>query len=171
MKLTFASFRHRALLSIFAAASALGLATGCSDDNTQAVVQAALLDSSSAIIQYRYLDASIPPPGHRSYTLLINPDTSLLTFDSYGDLLGEQMLTTDRTRMDEVLTRLAASDLPEVTEGDCVGGPSVFLNVFDLNENLARSIKVVPCSGASEEAAELSQIIEPVLSLFDLSSS
>ena len=145
------------------------LFSGCSDDDSVAVAQAAMLDVSSATISYRYRDSSVPPPGHRSYTLKVDSEISELTFDAYGDLLGEQSLTTVPGSLEEVLNRLSNSDLPEKSDPGCVGGPSYTFKVSDASDVVVRRIRIVPCGSEDDEIlAELQSIVEPVLAPFDL---
>lgn len=145
------------------------LTAGCTESDPAAVAQAAMLDASSATVTYRYLDSSIPPPGHRSYTLLVDAESAVLTFDAYGEILGEQMQTTDIERLDDVLNRLSMSDLPDVTDQGCVGGPSYTLEVADASDSVLRRIFITPCDSDDAAVTELRTIIEPVLETFDLS--
>jgi len=145
------------------------LATGCSNSDSPTAASAAMLDASAARINYRFLDSSVPPPNHRSYTLQIDPESSVLTFDAYGENLGEQVQPTDTDKVDEVLNRLSMSDLPAVIDKDCVGGPTLTLKVSDASNVEVRSIRIAPCDDEDRAAvAELKTIIEPVLSLFNL---
>ena len=91
-----------------------------------------------------------------------------MTFDAYGEVLGEQSQVTDVDRLDEALNRLSLSELPATSDQGCVGGPSMTLEVSDASDTVVRRIHVVPCDGDEDTEAELRSIIEPVLAVFNL---
>ena len=77
-------------------------------------------------LTYAFGDASVPPPFHRSYTLVANKDTIQLTVDSYGEVLAEKtygMPEGGLQRIAQSLLKHNISERKEKKENDgCTGG-------------------------------------------------
>ena len=152
-------------------ASLLTSLAGCGSSGTgesSSVAAAAMLEPAAATIRYRYRDSSVPPPGHRSYTLLVTPDASRVSVDEYGTVLTEAELPTDLDAVGETLRRLSESDLPESLGGGCGGSPSLTLEVSDASGASVRRAAVTPCREFADEARELREIVDPVLAPFEI---
>ncbi|BDS15536.1 hypothetical protein [Aureispira anguillae] len=75
---------------------------------------------------YQFGDASVPPPFHRSYTIVANKDSILLTVDSYGDTLVQkkyQMPEDGLTRIGQALIKNKIHKRRQKKEANgCTGG-------------------------------------------------
>lgn len=154
----------------------------CSSDNdtvdtTSSELDSSMLDANTATVVYRFVDSSVPPQFHRSFSITSDANTSRFTIDSYGDILDDASMATDFDALSLVLTRLEQSNLPaEIgfsdSDGACAGGVSAFFSLYQLSdlETVVRSIAVYQCSSAEAELAmpELRNIIDPVLEPFDV---
>lgn len=75
---------------------------------------------------YAFGDASVPPPFHRSYTIVADKDSVVLTVDSYGDTLIQRnypMPENGFKLIGEALLKNKISLRSKKKEGDgCTGG-------------------------------------------------
>jgi hypothetical protein len=76
-------------------------------------------------VTYRFTDSSVPPPYHRSYSIIVTAETINLTVDSYGDIVAQQTLPSSTEQFQAVL---AALDEARIRPGQaseregCTGG-------------------------------------------------
>lgn len=121
-----------------------------------------------AVLTYHYNDSSVPPPYHRSETVVVTKDTTTLTIDSYGDVLATKTVDTPA----EVWTMLGAS-LPDVEAAapakdvqGCTGGTGRGLQLVSGTRN-ALDMSVEVCGGVNEDVATVvDAYIAPARSLF-----
>lgn len=77
-------------------------------------------------LTYAFGDASVPPPYHRSYTIVVNKDSLVLTVDSYGDTLAEKTYTMPKNGLQELGTSLIKHNIHKRAENKqsegCTGG-------------------------------------------------
>ena len=73
-------------------------------------------DEAGPLVEYRFFDASVPPPFHRSYTLVVRPGEARVIVDSYGDVLHDERLVIDAADWDRCA--LAAGALAGLADGE-----------------------------------------------------
>jgi hypothetical protein len=84
-------------------------------------------------VEYHFHDSSVPPPYHRSYTLLVVPGAARVIVDSYGDVLHDERLDLDALTWERCVTAAASlAELPGVEFDDgFTGGTADRLVVRD----------------------------------------
>lgn len=108
-----------------------------------------------ALVSYAFLDASVPPPYHRSYELTVRADESRIVVDSYGDVLADERKATDPAAWSTMgatlgdVTGLSAQE-PEV---GCTGGTVTSLTVVQEGDVLV-DLVLDECAGVNAEAVE-----------------
>ncbi len=83
--------------------------------------------------EYRFGDATKPPPYHRSFTISIKPGMVRLEISSYGDiLLKDSSVLTEAQYFDFVskVTALKVSLKKENPSNDCTGGATDYLALY-----------------------------------------
>lgn len=83
-------------------------------------------------IVYRFLDSSVPPPYHRSYTITVTPQEVRVVVDSYGDVIADETTPLEPGVFDGLVSALTESDIRpcETVEPDgCTGGTTGSLTV------------------------------------------
>ena len=105
-------------------------------------------------VVYRFQDASVPPPDHRSYTLTVTPRDISMVVDSYGDIVSEQANAISAEQFQGLLAGMKALGIHAAPRGDgadrgCTGGTSVSLQVF-AGEEKVLSGTVASCGGDVE---------------------
>lgn len=108
-----------------------------------------------AVITYRFLDSSVPPQYHRSWTLTVTKQDEEIAVDSYGDVLGG-----GRAETPEAVWAGLAAGLPQIealtvsddTQG-CTGGTGEAVTVESGGAVLV-DLTVYECGGVNAEAAQ-----------------
>lgn len=72
-------------------------------------------DEAGPLVEYRFFDSSVPPPYHRSYTLLVRPAEARVIVDSYGDILHDERIAIDTADWERC--SLAAAALAGLADG------------------------------------------------------
>jgi hypothetical protein len=79
-------------------------------------------------VVYRFQDASVPPPHHRSVTITLKQDSFLRVVDSYGDELERQEGTLDDAAFSTLVDAFAKASIQPLPDGvgvaGCTGGTS-----------------------------------------------
>jgi hypothetical protein len=139
----------------------------CSDDGGGAQP-----DPDTAVVTYRFIDSSVPPDYHRSYTLTVADGEARMVVDSYGDELHDVTQPVDDATWSELLDRATPLDgVDEDGDDGCVGGTSHRLRVTDADhpdDDPVVAASVYRCQGGEEQAAALADAVRPVLDQFDL---
>ncbi len=86
-------------------------------------------------IRYRFTDASVPPPDHRSFTLELASTTARWTVDCYGEILLERQAPGDHELLQAILHRFRTEQIRRRGAVDeegpgCTGGTSESLTLF-----------------------------------------
>ena len=67
-------------------------------------------DSASSMnisrVEYRYGDSSVPPPYHRSYSIVVTSDSVSTVVDSYGDVVAQKQRTLQEGELEKVIAAL-----------------------------------------------------------------
>ncbi len=102
-------------------------------------------------LTYQFRDASVPPPYHRSYTLVINKDTALLSVDSYGNILAEktyEMPKDGLKKIGEAIVKHKIALRKEKKENKgCTGGTSRIISYSCKGEKENFSGSAYYCGG------------------------
>lgn len=78
-------------------------------------------------ITYRFGDSSVPPPYHRSYSIVLNAETATVTIDSYGDIIAKKEYKVEKHTLDKMLelfTKCKIANCKEKKNDGCTGGTS-----------------------------------------------
>ena len=163
--------RRRVSLTAAAAlvAVVLAVAPACADEAGTS------LDPDSAVVEYRFTDASVPPEFHRSYTLTVREGEAAIVVDSYGDVLDEATATLDDAEWTALLDRAeSVGDVGGEGGDDCSGGTARALRLTDADHpegDPALDVSVSVCGGDGGAGADaLEQVVDPVLDRFDMAS-
>jgi len=77
-------------------------------------------------LTYAFGDSSVPPPYHRSYTIVVSQDSLVLTVDSYGDTLAEKTYKMPKDGLRQLGAALLKHHIHKRTEKieseGCTGG-------------------------------------------------
>lgn len=101
-------------------------------------------------LTYRFQDASVPPPHHRSQTIEATPARILRVVDSYGDEIERQeaSITPDQFRaLLEVVERSVARRATPTDNPGCTGGTGESVDLGKGGEGLFRA-SVYHCGGS-----------------------
>ena len=101
-------------------------------------------------IEYRFGDASVPPPHHRSYTITMTPDSLRIVVDSYGKVTAEHHDTGKQAAMDVMIAAIEkygiqASKSVREARG-CTGGTTESISWWE-GEKEVFSASVYHCGG------------------------
>lgn len=100
-------------------------------------------------IVYRFIDASVPPQYHRSYTITVSPDTVNIVVDSYGKILAEKKYTISSSQFNNLLIFFQKNNIRncKLDEGHgCTGGTGEKIVLHD-NKQEVFSGWVYHCGG------------------------
>ena len=76
-------------------------------------------------ITYHFVDASVPPEYHRSYTVTVTTDKVRIVVDSYGEILADKGYEITNKRFDDIRKSLERNKIKNCSLGDdkgCTGG-------------------------------------------------
>jgi secreted trypsin-like serine protease len=77
-------------------------------------------------ITYKYIDSSVPPKYHRSYTISITAEAITVVVDSYGELVAKKIYPGSREILDQAGANLKKegirSGAKRRSKGGCTGG-------------------------------------------------
>lgn len=101
-------------------------------------------------IEYRFNDSSVPPPYHRSYDIIVVPDTIYLKVDSYGEILTDTNFVLAASDFMALCDSLPSFNLKtrERKEPDgCVGGTGEQIKITDAAGNVSIEGSAYYCGG------------------------
>ena len=120
-------------------------------------------------MQLRFLDRSVPPEAHRSYTIVIENGSLYASVDVYGDPIAAQSRTVTAAQWTDLVA--LATSLPPASpvdvgadaaaNGDAVGGASYSLQLWAGGER--SSERVWSASHDDAAAAELAAQVEALV--------
>ena len=98
---------------------------------------------------YKYKDSSVPPPFHRSYSIILINDTIQLSIDSYGDILAEKEYPLPENAFDTIKQLIQEYDISlrkvEVKNDGCTGGTSESISFLGHKEDENFSGRIYYC--------------------------
>jgi hypothetical protein len=98
--------------------------------------------STADKILYRFNDSSLPDEYHRSYNVVVTPDSVLLEIDSYGNILLSKSWAFNKQKFDEVKQRFNnLKKSGNIDEGDIAdGGTSESITFYVADKVLFKGI-------------------------------
>ena len=83
-------------------------------------------DSEITSIEYRFGDSSVPPPYHRSYSIIVNAESFRFVVDSYGDVVKDSTVQISKEKWEACKSlfkscKIQKKDSVENSKG-CTGG-------------------------------------------------
>jgi hypothetical protein len=120
---------------------------------------------SAPKLVYRFIDSSVPPEYHRSYTIAAAPEKVNVMVDSYGDILAEYDFPLSEKSFREFLTELRQIIVFQTEPGENQGCPGGKTDKFDIQfEDLNISGYVYHC--ANQRYGNLTGNTDGIVSLF-----
>ena len=100
-------------------------------------------------IKYRFGDSSVPPPYHRSYSVVLTKDSLHIVVDSYGDIISDTIFTIDSLQFDTIVANIDKFKINKCklqkNEG-CTGGTSKSLYLYENDKEILSGYKYY-CGG------------------------
>lgn len=100
---------------------------------------------------YEFGDASVPPPFHRSYSIVANKDTVVLTVDSYGDTLIQREYAMPANGFDLIGNAIVKNKISKRSEkkesNGCTGGRTKSIAFSSKNDPRPFSASTYICGG------------------------
>jgi hypothetical protein len=120
-------------------------------------------------ITYSFVDASVPPEYHRSYTITLTSETARVVIDSYGDILADKEYEITDEQFSSIKDSLETNNIRRCVLGEnsgCTGGTSEGVTYSD-EESLMFSETVYHCGGidSGNLCGDLAAFAESVRSL------
>lgn len=120
-------------------------------------------------IQYSYQDESLPPPYHRSYTVVITDSLLQVTVDSYGIIISDSTFSCTKEKLGNIIQLLDSGKVRNRKEKEndgCTGGngESIFCK---SRGKMVFSGNIEHCGGKDfgNMQGELSPAVEALLAL------
>lgn len=155
--------------TLLAAATTTGLLvlSGCSGP------QRHTFDAAEVAITYAFVDGSVAPEYHRSFTLAVEAGTGTLVVDVYGEELHRAEAAIDQGAVEDLLASYADGDLdrafdPEDSADGCTGGSTFILRIEDQSSGVIESTDIYRCLSNDESMAELRRATDPLVAHFDI---
>ncbi len=128
------------------------------------------LDAAGPLVEYRFFDSSVPPPFHRSYTLVVRPGEARVVVDSYGDVLHDERVPLDTAEWERCAMAAAALGGLADTEFDdgYTGGTADRLVVRDRDGQVVVS-RFESHRGIDPSESPLRAPVAAILARLDLS--
>ena len=111
--------------------------------------KAAHEDQKVTRITYRFIDSSVPPQYHRSYSIEVYPTSIKLIVDSYGDVLLEKIYSSNPEIFNSAMAAFDSAKIRKGEEKDspgCTGGKSEKVILHNESET-SFSAYVYHCMG------------------------
>jgi len=99
---------------------------------------------------YQFLDSSVPPQYHRSYSITVNSNNVQFVVDSYGEILLNETYTINQTQFNDFVKQISSCKLRIKKlkgDGDCNGGTAETFVFFFSNSNHNVDGSVYHCGG------------------------
>jgi hypothetical protein len=101
-------------------------------------------------ILYDYHDSSVPPQYHRSYSLLVTPDSIAVKVDSYGEILTDTAVAITKEQFAEIADTYTTLGMKQTNKREpdgCVGGTGASVKVWDVNDSVLIDGNIYFCGG------------------------
>jgi len=100
-------------------------------------------------IVYRFIDGSVPPEYHRSYTIKVTANRAHIVVDSYGEILANKAYEILNNQFNDILNSFQQNTIRNCTldKGDgCTGGTSEKISLSNGKEKVFIG-RVYHCGG------------------------
>ncbi len=117
-------------------------------------------------IKIKYIDSSVPPQYHRSYTFFATENSIRLSVYSYGNILNDTTITITSNQFNEIRQTVKSAKLKsrqEKNNSDCTGGTALEIVLFKNNTKVFEGHTYL-CGGSTY--GNLSGDIDSILSKF-----
>lgn len=101
-------------------------------------------------ILYEFHDSSVPPPYHRSYSLMVSHKDIKVKVDSYGTILTDTSVAITEAQFTEIANTYTALSLKQTERRDskgCTGGTGATVKVWDVKDSLIMDGYISFCGG------------------------
>jgi hypothetical protein len=85
-------------------------------------------------ITFRFIDSSVPPEYHRSYTITVTQQKANIIVNSYGKIIAKKEFNIKKQQFEDILKSLDNNKIRNLNLGenhDCTGGTTEELTYFD----------------------------------------
>jgi len=100
---------------------------------------------------YKFGDSSVPPPYHRSYSIMMDADTIQLTVDSYGDILAKETYPMPKDGLQKIGEAIMKHNIKKRKDkkenGGCTGGTTRHISYSCKGEEEDFSASLLYCGG------------------------
>eukprot|EP00667_Euglena_gracilis_P024235 EG_transcript_27760 len=140
------SGRSLAVVASLGAAVALLLVACLGTSGTQELMGASGEETVNKVI-YRYIDSSVPPQYHRSYTITAAPGAAHVAVDSYGKVLAQEDVALAPKEFDRLVKSVAhcRNCAPHDSRG-CTGGTAEVVTTM-AGDHTVFSGRTYHCAG------------------------
>jgi len=131
---------------------------------------ALVLDATTVkSIEYRFRDSSVPPQYHRSYSIVVQPESVRLKVDSYGDILADKTIELSKTSFEDLVKTINTARLISAeskSEAGCSGGTSEVLTIFTTESQIYNG-DFEHCGGIEipEKAGDVKTVVQALKNL------
>jgi hypothetical protein len=100
---------------------------------------------------YKFGDSSVPPPYHRSYSIVMDADSIKLTVDSYGDILAKETYAMPKGGLQKIGEAIVKYRIDvqkdKKQDGGCTGGTTRHISYSCKGEKEKFSASALYCGG------------------------
>lgn len=122
-------------------------------------------------IKIRYIDSSVPPQYHRSYSFFATENSIRLTVDSYGNILNDTTITITSNQFNEIRQTVKTAKLKSLQEkknSHCTGGTAREIVLFKNNTKVLEGhIYLCGATTYGNLSGDIDSIISKFKSFFD----
>jgi hypothetical protein len=135
--------------------------------NTSCEEQITLDEKTTSKIVYNFHDSSVPPKYHRSYEIIMTPDSVGIVVDSYGDILHEKQYPLSSEEFSSFIAFVNTADVSNCNLAAtelCTGGTSEGLEIY--TDKKIVDIYLDHCGGNSfaSNCGDIEAVIERIKS-------
>ncbi len=120
----------------------------CDIDNKSVSKQVELKYQTRKIV-YEFIDSSVPPEYHRSYTITVSFQKVKIIVDSYGEILAEREYDIKKEQFEYILESFFKNQIGNENLGDedgCTGGTTEKLSLLHGEKEIFNGI-IYHCGG------------------------
>ncbi len=127
---------YRALLAVTALVlpiSACSIMSAAGGEDSGTTVASLDLTQVTDLV-YEFMDSSVPPEHHRSYTITVTANQASVVIDSYGDVLADEQYDVTAEQVADLKDSLASNNIRNCTLPDddgCAGGTGQAITLSD----------------------------------------
>lgn len=114
------------------------------------ILHLSFAQTTNSAFAFKFTDSSVPPPYHRSYTIVVDNANVHLTINSYGDILLDENYTINTDQYNSFTIKLNSLGLkkkPTTKDNGCTGGTTDSFDFKIAEKNKTINGYVYHCGG------------------------